>query len=132
MATARIKMTRIPVTSALLSPDPKCAIANSFKGTGVWLITTSPAASTGLPSGPVSPATSWATPSATATASTPDSGPGSAPVSRPRQVVNRRLALTFRIRGHGGDGLGQPSNTFAADSGLPAPVRRRCAYEWET
>src|ERR1700683_4801031 len=39
---------------------------------------TSPTATTGLPSGPVSPATSWATPSAAAAASSPDVAPTSA------------------------------------------------------
>jgi hypothetical protein len=93
----------MPVTRASLSLDPKCAIANSFTGIGVWLIATSPIASIGLPSAPVIPATNWATPSATAATSTPES----APASRAGQVISRRFAVTQRIRSRGTGRLGQ-------------------------
>ena len=41
-----------PVSSASLSWEPKCAIANSLTGTGVRLMATSPTATTGAPFGP--------------------------------------------------------------------------------
>jgi hypothetical protein len=71
-----------PVSSASLSWAPKCAIANSLTGTGVRLMATSPTATTGLPSGPLTPAVSWATPSATAPASNPETAPASHRVQR--------------------------------------------------
>ena len=75
--------TRIPVTSAALSCEPKCAIANSLTGTGVRLIALSPTATTGAPRGPVTAAVSSATPSATP------------PVSRP---IRLDVLITAAIR----------------------------------
>src|SRR5580704_5172178 len=81
--------TRIPVTSAVLSCAPNALIAKSFTGGGVRSMVALPTATTGEPSAPVMPATSWPTPSATAA------------VIRP---VNRPMPTPGRVRGAPGGG----------------------------
>ena len=81
--------TRIPVTSAVLSFEPNVEIAKSFTGGGVRSMLAWPTATTGEPTEPVRPATSWPTPSATAA------------VIRP---VNRPVTTPGRVRGRPGGG----------------------------
>src|SRR6202034_186159 len=83
---------------------------------------TSPTATTGLPSGPVTPATSWATPSAAAAASSPDVAPVSARFTAdPLSFV----PITRRIRGRLAYGLVSIPVEAARPPTNPIPGLRR-------
>src|SRR5215469_1322671 len=57
--------TRMPATRTVLSLAPNAEMAKFLTGAGVASMAAPPTATTGEPTGPVIPATSWATPSAT-------------------------------------------------------------------
>src|ERR1700733_2274546 len=119
---------RIPPTRTCLSWLPARAITKSLTGTGVRLMATWPTATTGPPSGPISPATSWATPSAAAAASSPDTAPSSARPSAGRVMASLSFALiTDRIRGYGHHGLADPEVNPGAPATNPPRAGRRIA-----
>src|SRR5580704_18121532 len=83
-----------------------------------------PTATTGPPSGPISPATSWATPSAAAAASSPDAEPSSARPSACRVMASLSFALiTDRIRGEGRRRLAEPEVNPGRPGNNPARGR---------
>src|SRR5947208_2444552 len=77
-AAYRASSTRMPASSAVLSPEPNVEMAKFLTGSGVRSMAVWPTASTGELCGTVSPAASWDAPIATAAASTPTAAPASA------------------------------------------------------
>ena len=77
--------TNTPSSSTVLSLVPNVEVAQTFTGSGVWLIATDPTASTGEALGAEIPASSCAMPIATAAA------------SRPHKAANHRESPTLEV-----------------------------------
>ena len=67
--------TNTPASSTVLSFVPNVEVAQTFTGSGVWLIATDPTSITGDAAGTVKPAMSCAIPMASAAASSPQRAP---------------------------------------------------------
>ena len=98
--------TPIPISSTVLSLEPKVRIAKLFSHSGVRSIAVEPTAITGEASRPTKPATRWATAMATAA----ESSPMTAPRNRYRSVGRS-------------DGAGMGAD--ASVEGFTAPIRPR-------
>ena len=94
----------MPQTRTVLSLEPNSLMAKFLTAGGVWLIDSSPTASTGAPIGELRmAATSWATPSATSAVTMPTSAP--APSAGQRSAARCRADAPGRgevalLRGH--------------------------------